>query len=108
MAKVSMEDFIRTIDDEPSEEVAKPKKQDTIRLAPGVESFGNVPVEDRFGQSLWVPTRECFCPNDCRFHGQVEPGWATCPYKDTGKKGRWLFAKNSNYGKNVPEVKNVD
>jgi hypothetical protein len=72
-----------------------------------VENETVTPLEDRFGQSLWVVTRYCHCPDnaftDCRFHGQDEPGWEKCPYEDASKKGRTkgrsLWARNSNYGK---------
>ena len=48
----------------------------------------------------------CFCEpeaeTDCRFHGQDEPGWEKCPNTEAAelgqKLGRWLWARNPNFG----------
>lgn len=107
MAK-SIEELIRTIDDEPVEQTeTKPKKRE-VALIPSMENYGNAPIEDRYGQGLWVQTRLCYCPNDaetdCRFHSPSEPGWEKCPHPETEEyRGRWLFAKNPNYGKTQPQ-----
>lgn len=93
-------------DDSPAEVVTK-----AVVERPG-EGFGNAPLEDRHGRSLWVKTRLCFCPltapTDCRFHSPAEKGWEQCPYLEKAKTdnnvlGKWLWAKNSLYGKPLTE-----
>lgn len=55
----------------------------------------------------WVRTRLCYCEfhaaTDCRFHDEKEPGWEVCPSKEQSLKdnkstGRWLWARNPNFG----------
>jgi hypothetical protein len=72
------------------------------------EMYGTTPLVDRFGRDLRIRTRMCFCSTDaetdCRFHSQKEVGWEECPSLELAKKnpnvkGRWLWARNPNYGK---------
>jgi hypothetical protein len=52
----------------------------------------------------------CFCdtnaPTDCRFHGQDEKGWEECPNTKAAqlgqKLGRWLWARNPDFGRISP------
>jgi hypothetical protein len=91
-------------------EVETPKSE--VKSKPPAESEAATPLEDRFGRSLWVPTRVCYCPDtaitDCRFHGTEEKGWETCPYLEMSKSnrqitGRQLWARNPIYGKPLTE-----
>jgi hypothetical protein len=112
---------VSTLDLEPPEEnneaYAKSNKNTAGQIHAADDSYGNIPLEDRSGQDLWVRTRMCFCRSndftDCRFHGVDEPGWATCPATHAAKKdkhmlGRWLWARNPNYGKNKRPVFNEE
>ena len=105
---------VPTIDSEPVEVVSAPKPKNTPgQVHPANDSYGNIPLEDKAGQGLWVRTRMCFCRDDavtdCRFHGYDEPDWRVCPATIAAKKdkkmlGRWLWAHNNSYGKATTTV----
>jgi len=61
-----------------------------------------VPVQDRWGQARWVPTRMCYClpsePKSCNIVMRTR-----CPAEGADKqsrtKGIMLYATNPNFGK---------
>ena len=88
------------------EEIDGTKKTIKPAIFEQSESTTSTPLEDKYGQDLWIRTKQCWCPDDaetdCRFHSEKLPGWEVCPHKPpeySKVKGRWLWAHNPNYGK---------